>query len=530
MSTVLHHPLLGTVRGRVGVGVVQFLGLQYATLKDRLAEPELKTTYGAGETDATRLGPQVISPPTGCEDEFNLIQQTLPLDQPAFETSDRDGLLVNITAPDGAAYLPVLVFLHGGGFRTGSNMWPQYDLARLVSLAAELGTPFVGVVVSYRVGVPGFLTSKELQDAGYKPNNGLRDQRTALLWVQQFIHGFGGNPARVTLAGQSAGAVAAMLHLQSKEPLFDQLILLSGSSLLLPPVAAEVSEAAYSRAVHALDLEGLPSLDRIKALVDGPETLLYEKITPDIPLLPVIDSDLVHSRPTFETFSQGPGTIKPSLPGATWCRRLFIGDCAFDASIFYDALDHRKAGLLDIFHKSLTTSLKDQRAVNVLEQAYGITPGEPDYIIVRNILRWATDIGFHAPARTMAHNWPGPAFLYHINAPNPWNGLWQGEACHIMDVVLLFQNYNEQLPPEQQVLARQFAAAIAAFAAGEEPFPSHHEKPCGAMVYGPPAASLAFIVHDNAAAFGRRDDVAKLTETCSLDAQMDAWNRFLAGQ
>ncbi|CAK7222510.1 hypothetical protein SEUCBS140593_004923 [Sporothrix eucalyptigena] len=529
MSNTLHHPLLGTVRGRVGVGVVQFLGLQYATLKDRLADPELKTTYG-GETDATRLGPQVISSPTGCEDEFSLIQQTLPLDQPAFETSDRDGLVVNITAPDGAADLPVLVFLHGGGFRTGSNAWPQYDLARLVGLAAELGTPFVGVAASYRVGVPGFLTSKELQDAGYKPNNGLRDQRTALLWIQRFIHGFGGNPARVTLAGQSAGAVAAMLHLQSKEPLFDQLILLSGSSLLLPPVTADVSEAAYTRTVHALGLEGLSSVERTKALVEGPVTLLYEKITPDIPLLPVIDGDLVHSRPTFETFSQGPSTIKALLPGAAWCRRLFIGDCAFDASIYYDALEHRKAGLLDMFHKSLTTSLKDQRAVNVLEQTYGISLGVPDDTVVRNILRWATDIGFQASACTMAHNWPGPAFLYHINAPNPWDGLWQGEACHIMDVVLLFQNYNKQLPPEQQGLARQFAAAVAAFAAGEEPFSSHHEEPCGAMVYGPPAASSAFIVRDNAAAFGRRDGVAQLAKTCSLDAQMDAWNRFLAGQ
>ena len=58
---------------------------------------------------------------------------------------------------------------------------------------------------SYRVGATGFLTSKELQSAGYKANNGLRDQRVALEWVQKYISGFGGDPTNVTLLGESAG-------------------------------------------------------------------------------------------------------------------------------------------------------------------------------------------------------------------------------------------------------------------------------------------------------------------------------------
>lgn len=59
---------------------------------------------------------------------------------------------------------------------------------------------------SYRLGAPGFLTSKALQAAGYKSNNGLRDQQTALRWVKKNIAGFGGDPDMVTAAGQSAGA------------------------------------------------------------------------------------------------------------------------------------------------------------------------------------------------------------------------------------------------------------------------------------------------------------------------------------
>jgi carboxylesterase type B len=58
---------------------------------------------------------------------------------------------------------------------------------------------------SYRLGVPGWLTSKEMRDAGYKANNGFHDQRTALQWVKQFIGGFGGDKDNITMVGESAG-------------------------------------------------------------------------------------------------------------------------------------------------------------------------------------------------------------------------------------------------------------------------------------------------------------------------------------
>jgi carboxylesterase type B len=61
---------------------------------------------------------------------------------------------------------------------------------------------------SYRLGAPGFLTSRELVSHGYKPNNGLHDQRIALLWIQKFISGFGGDPSNITLVGESAGGGA----------------------------------------------------------------------------------------------------------------------------------------------------------------------------------------------------------------------------------------------------------------------------------------------------------------------------------
>jgi len=59
--------------------------------------------------------------------------------------------------------------------------------------------------ISYRLGAAGFMTSKELRELGYQPNNGLRDQRTALRWIRKFIGGFGGDPDEITACGESAG-------------------------------------------------------------------------------------------------------------------------------------------------------------------------------------------------------------------------------------------------------------------------------------------------------------------------------------
>lgn len=159
-----------------------------------------------------RLGcrPQVISPPAGVDIEHGFIQRPLP--KPQFPgVSDVDCLSLNITVPGSAENisslrdLPVLTFIHGGGFSIGGNWWPQYDLGRFVKFSADLGKPVIAIVINYRLGAPGFLTSPEMISAGFPTNNGLRDQRAALRWIREHVGGFGGDPENVTVMGQSAG-------------------------------------------------------------------------------------------------------------------------------------------------------------------------------------------------------------------------------------------------------------------------------------------------------------------------------------
>ncbi|KAL5377391.1 hypothetical protein PMIN02_011524 [Paraphaeosphaeria minitans] len=74
------------------------------------------------------------------------------------------------------------------------------------------------MVISYRLGVTGFMTSKELRSAGYKANNGFHDQRTALQWVRRYIGGFGGDPEEITVSGESAGGFSALMLMRRLTP------------------------------------------------------------------------------------------------------------------------------------------------------------------------------------------------------------------------------------------------------------------------------------------------------------------------
>lgn len=116
-----------------------------------------------------------------------------------------DCLVLNVWAPDGAVDLPVLVWIHGGGYGEGSS---QQDLSYIIE---ENGNNFVGVAIQYRLGAFGFLSSDEVFRNGVV-NAGILDQTFALKWVQTYIHLFGGDSTRVTISGESAGGGSVMLQ------------------------------------------------------------------------------------------------------------------------------------------------------------------------------------------------------------------------------------------------------------------------------------------------------------------------------
>ena len=113
------------------------------------------------------------------------------------EEQSEDCLLLSIFTPATEGMHPVLIWIHGGAYLTGSGMYQRYDASEI----AEQGN-IVVVNISYRMGVFGFYYDKEKDIV----NLGLQDQVCALQWIQRNIRLFGGDPEQVTVFGQSAGA------------------------------------------------------------------------------------------------------------------------------------------------------------------------------------------------------------------------------------------------------------------------------------------------------------------------------------
>ncbi|KAI4863858.1 carboxylesterase [Hypoxylon rubiginosum] len=126
----------------------------------------------------------------------------LPSDPPS---GGEDCLFLNVEAPANRTKLPVMVWIHGGGYGAGNNsLFPFSEQIK------TNGNSFIAVAIQYRLGVFGFLSSAEVAEKGVL-NVGIHDMRFALQWVQEHIHLFGGDPTQVTIAGSSAGAGAVML-------------------------------------------------------------------------------------------------------------------------------------------------------------------------------------------------------------------------------------------------------------------------------------------------------------------------------
>ncbi|WP_082101308.1 carboxylesterase/lipase family protein [Demequina rhizosphaerae] len=229
-----------------------------------------------------------------------------------------DMLTLDVGTPDPSpdAGLPVLVYIHGGGFVAGSHASPWYG-----------GQAFhrdgvVTVAPSYRLGFDGFGWID-----GAPLNRGVLDWLVALAWVQENIRAFGGDPAKVTIAGQSAGGAAVMrlLTMPAAQGLFRAVLALSPADA---PVhadqAREVTVAGAARLGVAPDLEGLRTLSETQILdaqshEEPPgegEDPLAGTFGDDLVLSPVIDGDLVPAG-IAEAIEAGVGEGVPLLVGAT---------------------------------------------------------------------------------------------------------------------------------------------------------------------------------------------------------------------
>ena len=264
---------------------------------------------------------------------------------PTTLSQSEDCLHLNVWAPEDADSLPVLVFLHGGGYSAGSGGLPWYD----GGLLAERGRMVV-VTVNYRLGALGFAYLAELADDLGAGNFGLLDQLAALRWVRAHIVEFGGDPDRITAAGQSAGAysIVALLSGDMAHGLFRAAILQSLPSGLLPWQPAEATRISRML-LDALDLADAAEL-RTAAVADvlvaQQEVARQANLGVVPPFHLVADGDLVAADPLRVVGERGGDGVRIMLTFTREEGQAFAPDADELTERFFHAPGRRFADLL----------------------------------------------------------------------------------------------------------------------------------------------------------------------------------------
>ena len=321
----------GSLAGAREAGVFAFRGVPYAAspLGERRFRPPSAVEPWSGVRDATRNGPV----PPQLRSRLADVMGDFPLEM------GEDCLTLTIWTPAiDAQKRPVLVWFHGGAFSSGAGSLACYSGAKL----AERGD-LVVVGVNYRLGALGYLYAPGISEG----NLGLLDQLAALRWVRDNIAAFGGDPSSVTVCGQSAGAMSALILMTMPEAdgLFGRAILQSPAMTRMTRGAADAGAigAQFVEKLGAKDLaamQAVPIADLLR--VQGELSGMHAKFADAAPAFaPVIDGTVIPRDPLI-SLRERPAPSVEMLMGTT--REESGAFCAIDPRII-NATPEQVAGV-----------------------------------------------------------------------------------------------------------------------------------------------------------------------------------------
>ncbi|OBJ04193.1 carboxylesterase [Mycobacterium sp. 1245499.0] len=438
----------GPVRGIEENGVKAWKGVRYAAapvgeLRFRAPQPPPRSTE---VVDATAFGPACPQP----------VFPNMPLDLGAPQGDDC--LRLNVWAssdihPGDAK--PVMVWLHGGAYVLGSSSQTLYDGRRLVSHG-----DVVVVTVNYRLGVLGFLDLSSFDSGGrhFDSNVGLRDALAALEWVRDNIAAFGGDPRRVTLFGESAGAgmVTTLLASPAAEGLFAAAIAQSS-----PATSVYDRERAGRVARAFLDRLGVDPADS-RRLIDIPMAAILaatQQVFDEVPVrnpgtlafVPIVDGDVLSDYP-----------VKLAQEGRSHPVPLIIGTNKHEAALFR----LMRSPLMPITPNAITSMFNQIAA----EQPDLQLPTEEEigsaYSRLRRrarSLNIATDVGFRMPSVWLAegHARVAPVYLYRFDYATPLLKLLMVGAAHATELPFVWGNLGAPKDPTLKLGGTKAAKAVS---------------------------------------------------------------------
>ncbi len=302
MSGIIASTSAGRVQGTRSDGIAVFKGVPYAAppTGDRRFRPPAPLEPWEGVRDALSLPPSCPQP------------SARPQGWPQEPSLDEDCLYLNVWTPgvdDGGAR-PVMVWIHGGGYAIGSGSWPLYDGERL----ARRGDAVI-VSLNHRLGPLGFLhlasiAGEEFASSG---NNGMLDLVAALEWVRDEITHFGGDPANVTVFGESGGGakISTLLAMPAARGLFHRAVVQSGPALRV--TSERRAEKAARGLLEELDIDEA----NLSALWDLPAEALVATTGGGLSRMgftPVLDGEVVPRHPG-DALADGTAADVPLLVG-----------------------------------------------------------------------------------------------------------------------------------------------------------------------------------------------------------------------
>lgn len=458
----------GGLRGLREQGLSVFRGIPFA--EPPVGEARFQAPRRARRWDGTREAYAFGPPPP---QEMGFLSGAA---RPAAPTGD-DWLTLNVWTPDPdpSATRPVMVWIHGGAYKLGHGGQPGYDAQHL----ARDGDVVV-VTLNYRVGMEGFALW-----AGAPANRGLLDQVAALEWVQENIGAFGGDPARVTVFGESAGAgsVASLLAMPRARGLFRRAVAQSVPGTffsaelardMATALAAEAGRQPTAADLAAVDPRRLPEAGRSLAAKMLQYLDRWGRAAPTVtPFSPVVDGDVLPMTP-WQALASG------AAPGVD----LMVGHNRDEFRLFM-----LMGGMLDT-----VTEGRAAEALRLLapggeagERAYreAFPTASPGELFARVHTDWLFGMPSLrlAEARTAGG---GRAHVYELTWPAPGSGGVLG-ACHGLDIPLLFGTFGADLgallfpdgrpTPEAEQLSAFMRRSWTAFAhTGDPGWPAYDPR------------------------------------------------------
>ena len=427
---------LGVLRGESSNGVRVFRGVPFAEapvgpLRFRPAAP-LKAWSGVRE--ALEFGP---APMQHGERHVN---------------QSEDCLFLNIWAPEGAGPFPVYVWIHGGGYTSGYAFDPELDGTEL----AQGG--IVAITVAYRLGVFGFLDVSPLLGSSYagSANNAVTDVIAGLAWVQKNIAAFGGDPDRVTVGGESAGAklTGILMGTPSAKDLFHQMISESGGAERIWPVKqAQAIAVGFGETWRRGTKKGLSRIATAPAReLIGVQYVFMETWPQHFPLRTEIEPALIPQLP-----------VEAIAAGTTKGKRLLIGSNRDESALFVGPHPGTVAAG-DLGNLPLAEFLK---VYSKYAAVY------PDMTVDARRIRALTAEEYWIPTMRVvdAHvKGGGTAWMYRLDFAES-SGKLHGYAYHSLDVGMVWDHPHKLAANagEEESLAAQMQRAWAAFIKGKPP-------------------------------------------------------------